>query len=165
MKKILSLFETNMSNACIKSNQYLLKKTLMKYFTITFVFLTAFTLNINGQCVDGNCHKGHGTFEWESGDTYIGSWVNGLPDGNGKFIWANGDKYNGNFEEGKLSGRGTYKWKNGNTYTGQWKNNQMNGRGTYHWVSDGATYDGFFQDDKITNSETDDSQDIPEGKD
>ena len=165
MKKIILLFETNMSNACIKSNQHLLKKSLMKYFTLTFILLFTFSININGQCVDGNCHSKHGTFEWENGDTYIGSWSDGLPDGNGKFIWANGDKYNGIFEEGKLSGRGTYKWKNGNTYTGQWKNNQMNGRGTFHWVTDGATYEGFFQDDKITTSETDDSLDLPEGKD
>ena len=165
MKKIIPLFETNMSKACIMSNQYLLKKSLMKYFTLTYIFIFALIADYSSQCIKGNCHKGHGTFEWESGDTYIGSWVNGLPDGNGKFIWANGDTYSGNFEEGKMSGQGRYKWKNGNHFTGQFKNNQMNGRGTFYWVSDGATYEGFFQDDKITNSETDDSQDLPEGKD
>ena len=41
----------------------------------------------------------------------------------------------------------------------------MNGRGTFYWIKDGATFEGFFQGDKITNSETDDSQDIPESKD
>ena len=41
----------------------------------------------------------------------------------------------------------------------------MNGRGTFYWAKEGATYEGFFQDDKIINIETDDSQDVPESKD
>lgn len=96
---------------------------------------------------------------------FIGSWVNGLPNGQGKFIWENGDNYMGNFEEGKLSGKGTYKWKNGNSYNGIWGENKMNGRGEFYWAKEGATYEGFFQDDKIINIETDDSQDVPESKD
>ena len=71
----------------------------------------------------------------------------------------------GNFEEGKLSGKGTYKWKNGNSYNGIWGENKMNGRGEFYWAKEGATYEGFFQDDKIINIETDDSQDVPESKD
>lgn len=165
MKKINLLFETYMSKLCITLNHHKLKKSTMKFFTLTCFFTFFLTIDYHSQCIKGNCHKGHGTFDWENGDTYVGSWIQGLPDGNGKFLWANGDVYSGNFEEGKMSGQGRYKWKNGNHYTGQWKNNQMNGRGTFYWLSDGATYEGFFQDDKITNSETDDSQDLPEGKD
>ena len=41
----------------------------------------------------------------------------------------------------------------------------MSGRGTYYWSKEGATYEGFFSEDKIINSETDDSQDVPEAKD
>ena len=96
---------------------------------------------------------------------YIGSWINGLPNGQGKFIWDNGDNFTGNFEEGKMSGQGRYKWKNGNHYNGQWVENKMSGRGTFYWSKEGATYEGWFKDDKIINSETDDSQDVPESKD
>ena len=41
----------------------------------------------------------------------------------------------------------------------------MSGRGTFYWSKEGATYEGWFKDDKIINSETDDSQDVPESKD
>jgi hypothetical protein len=137
----------------------------MKTFTITTILSFFLCFNSYSQCIKGNCFKGHGTFQWENGDMYIGSWVNDLPNGQGKFIWENGDHYMGNFEEGKLSGRGTYKWENGNSYNGQWSENKMTGRGTYYWSKEGATYEGFFSEDKIINSETDDSQDVQEAKD
>ena len=68
----------------------------------------------------------------------------------------------GNFEDGKMSGQGTYKWESGNTYTGQWVEDMMSGRGTFYWDKEGATYEGFFAEDKIMNSETEDSQGVPE---
>ena len=68
----------------------------------------------------------------------------------------------GNFEDGKMSGTGNYKWESGNTYNGQWAEDKMSGRGTYYWAKEGATYEGFFSEDKIINPETDDSQDVPE---
>ena len=137
----------------------------MKLFTTTTILSLFICFSSYSQCIKGNCYKGHGTFQWENGDMYIGSWINGLPNGNGKFIWENGDNFTGNFEEGKLSGQGRYKWKNGNSYNGQWVENKMSGRGTFYWNKEGATYEGWFKDDKIINSETDDSQDVPEGKD
>ena len=157
------IFETIACLFCIK--QIRTKFYLMKTFTITAILSLFICFNSYSQCIKGNCYKGHGTFQWDNGDMYIGSWVNGLPNGQGKFIWENGDNYMGAFDDGKLSGKGTYKWKTGNSYNGIWAENKMNGRGTYYWAQEGASYEGFFQDDKIINIETDDSQDVPEGKD
>ena len=134
----------------------------MKLFTITAILSFVTCFNSYSQCIKGNCYKGHGTFQWENKDKYIGGWINGLPNGQGKFLWENGDKYMGNFEDGKMSGQGTYKWESGNTYTGQWVEDMMSGRGTFYWYKEGATYEGFFTEDKIMNSETEDSQGVPE---
>jgi len=96
---------------------------------------------------------------------YVGSWINGSPNGHGDFYWDNGDNYKGNFEDGKMHGQGRYKWKSGNWYNGNWRENKMMGRGVHYWAREGATFEGFFQDDKMTNAETEDSQDTPESKD
>ncbi len=165
MKNLYLLYETYSKENCIRFNHYKLKKSFMKNLSLTSIFSFLLIASSYGQCIKGNCHKGHGTFTWENGDMYIGSWINGLPNGHGDFIWENGDNYKGNFEDGKMNGQGRYKWKTGNTYNGYWKENKMNGRGTFSWAKEGATFEGFFQEDKITNTETDDSQSVPESKD
>ena len=45
----------------------------------------------------GNCHRGHGTFEWDNGSFFEGSWVEGLPNGYGDFYYENGDRFKGQF--------------------------------------------------------------------
>ena len=81
---------------------------------------------------------------------------------NGDFIWENGDSYKGKFDKGKMKGHGEYTWKNGNRYIGDFREDQMNGKGVYTWLRDGATYEGYFMTDKITQIETEDTQETPE---
>ena len=125
-------------------------------------FFGCFVSQSSAQCVKGNCHKGHGTFNWENGDVYAGSWEEGLPDGYGDFFHENGDSYKGQFSEGKKDGNGRYNWKDGNYYDGSWEVDKPNGRGKYHWASEGATFEGIFKDGQITNIEVGVSAETPE---
>ena len=134
----------------------------MKIFTLLTAAFLFSASSFYGQCVKGNCFNGFGTQNWENGDYYEGSWQKGLPDGHGEFSWDNGDSYKGRFKNGKMNGQGRYRWKNGDWYNGDWKDGKMSGRGTYFWNKEAATYEGNFEDDKITQIETQPSQEVPE---
>ncbi len=127
-----------------------------------FAFFACFTTQTSAQCVKGNCHKGHGTFNWENGDIYAGSWDDGFPNGYGDFFHENGDNYKGQFKKGKKEGNGRYTWKNGNYYDGAWEGDKANGRGKYHWAEEGATFEGSFKEGGITNIEVGVAVETPE---
>ena len=129
---------------------------------LTLLILSSITIVSSAQCVSGNCHKGHGRFVWENGNIYDGLWKEGKQDGNGNFTFENGDKYKGHYTEGKRSGYGTYTWKSGNYYVGSWKEDKMSGKGKFHWAKDGGTYEGMFNEDQISNTETEFSVETPE---
>ena len=61
-------------------------------------------------------------FNWKTGDTYEGDWVNGNFQGRGAYIYANGDKYVGEFYDDKFTGRGTFTCSNGKQFTGKLEN-------------------------------------------
>jgi hypothetical protein len=130
---------------------------------IFIIILISLTSSISySQCVKGNCHRGHGTFNWENGSAYDGYWVDGKPHGFGDFMYENGDKYKGNFIAGKRSGIGKYTWKNGNTYDGHWKEGLTNGIGKYRWSKESATYEGMFKDGQLESVEIEASVESPE---
>ena len=135
-------------------------KTMRIFFLAAF--LGCFISQTSAQCVKGNCHRGHGTFNWESGHVYAGSWSDGLPSGYGDFFYDNGDSYKGQFVKGKKTGNGRYTWKNGNYYDGSWGDDKANGRGKYHWAKEGATFEGYFKDGQITNIEVGVAIETPE---
>ena len=135
----------------------------MKFSVLLMSGLLSIT-SYYGQCIKGNCHDGFGTNNWENGDSYEGQWKGGNPNGHGEFYWDNGDDYKGTFKDGKMSGYGRYRWKNGDWYKGEWKDAKMTGRGEYYWSKESATLEGNWQDDKITNVETQPSQEVPESK-
>lgn len=83
--------------------------------------------------------------------------------------------YYGNFEYGKRQGHGTFLYANGSKYEGDWHNNVKHGRvnlilqiffnlffktsdfkfnkGKFTY-KDGKVYEGFFEDDKMTDTPT-----------
>lgn len=140
----------------IKNNNKIMKSIF------TLVILSCLTLVSSAQCVKGNCHRGHGTFEWENGSFFEGSWVDGLPNGYGDFYYENGDRFKGQFSKGQKSGNGRYTWKNGNYYDGNWNKDKMTGRGKFHWAKDGGSYEGLFKDGQIVNIEIAVTVDTPE---
>lgn len=117
--------------------------------------------------------SGEGTMKYTCGDTYEGSWKNGMPDGYGKMIYADGSahksyegnwkkgkpegygtmvwpaerpysSYTGEFSNGKMHGEGTMTYSNGNIYAGEWNRGQMHGQGTMTY-SDGKIKSGLWQ--------------------
>lgn len=112
----------------------------------------------NAQCTTGNCYEGNGSYMFENGDLFNGSWRKGLPNGYGVYEFTNGDVYKGAWKDGLMDGRGTYTYDNGDKYIGGWKEGKMNGRGHFHWELAGdlmtnAKYEGFFKDGVPQNIE------------
>jgi len=61
----------------------------------------------NGTC-EGDCVNGTGTFHFNTGETYTGSFSNGLRQGQGEYTYKDGSKYKGSFENGVRQGYGQF---------------------------------------------------------
>jgi hypothetical protein len=86
-------------------------------------------MSYTGEFKDGMLY-GEGTFIWEDGQTYIGSWVNNKMQGSGKLNYPrSGSCYEGEFNDNKRHGYGTYFWNVSKYYRGEWFNNTPHGEG------------------------------------
>ena len=47
----------------------------------------------------------------------------------GTYIYEDGSKYEGTFKDGKIDGNGIFSYNDGDTYDGEWKNGKFNGNG------------------------------------
>lgn len=117
-------------------------------------------------------YEGKGILIYSNGNTYNGSFKNGVFHGKGDFDSINDRKrYSGNWDSGQCSGRGIVfapdgsickanfsngiksgsgciNYKDGSSYTGKFKQDQFNGIGKFTW-SDGRVYEGHWKDGKI----------------
>ena len=95
-------------------------------------------VNYNGE------EHGQGTFVWDNGDKYVGSFAYRKFSGKGTYYYASGAKYIGEWQNDLKNGHGTMYFKNGNIYEGEWKNDKENGYGkeTYSW----GYYEGQWKD-------------------
>lgn len=71
------------------------------------------------------CSSGKGKMVFQDGSTYVGSFLNSLPDGEGECKYGNGDHYIGLWKEGKPQGKGTYTYANGVALNGEWKDGKF----------------------------------------
>jgi hypothetical protein len=113
---------------------------------IGVLFAVGFPVSLQalGNCIEGDCNEGVGTWESPQGHKYIGPWKDGKPDGYGKAVMPNGNVIEGNFVDGLLNeGKETY--PNGRQYVGQFKALRYHGHGidTY---PDGRVYTGEFKE-------------------
>ena len=118
---------------------------------IVAVFLIVPFIGIS-QC-KGDCKNGNGTYKWESGNKYVGEWVNDEFEGQGVFTWSNGNKYDGEWIDGDKNGYGVLtivlskKQKKDNKayylikYKGNWNDNERHGQGTAYY-SNGSKWTG-----------------------
>jgi len=118
---------------------------LSKYLITFFIFLVS--QQAISACLDGNCTNGTGKYQWASGNTYEGSFVNRKRNGKGTFIWVSGEKYIGEYKDGKMHGQGTFHYDNGDVYTGSYSNNQRNGKGVYRWPNN-TYFEGMYVNSK-----------------
>lgn len=87
----------------------------------------------NGFRYEGTFHNNsltYGTLYLPTGDRYVGSLENFLPNGQGSCYYVSGDKYVGKWDNGVQEGEGTYWWINGNKYQGHFTRNEPDGKGT-----------------------------------
>lgn len=82
----------------------------------------------------GNCLYGEDT-------GYYGNWVNGERSGYGVMIYDSGDWYEGGFSADMRSGQGIYHWADGDRFEGGFVNDKRHGEGTYYWA-DGDWFEG-----------------------
>jgi len=106
-----------------------------------FVFLFNSNALAKEGCLRGDCYNGHGTYEWESGNQYTGTFKNGSRNGQGVFTFANGDKYIGEFKNSTREGIGVYFYSDGSKYEGEYVNNERTGFGIFT-LTNGARYEG-----------------------
>ena len=60
--------------------------------------------------------------------------VNAVGDGSGTYFFDDGDMYEGTFAAGKFEGKGTYHFSNGDAYTGMFRQGRPAGVGTLRWA-------------------------------
>ncbi len=72
-------------------------------------------------CISGDCENGAGTYVFQEGDKYIGTFKNGLPHGRGTIFYKDGRRYEGEIQEGYLQGYGTLFTQKGQSISGYWK--------------------------------------------
>lgn len=101
-----------------------------------------------GEVLEDEMH-GEGSFIFNTGTRYQGSFKNNIMEGKGKLTYINGKVYEGTFVNNILEGPGACKWENGDFYVGEFKNGKMHGRGCYIWEN-GNRFEGIFELNKRT---------------
>lgn len=89
-------------------------------------------------------------YKWANGNTYTGSFLNGLKHGNGKWKKKNDQEgiksncYEGEYALDKKNGEGIFEWESGNAYKGTYVDDERHGYGEMYWT-DGSIYKGFWE--------------------
>ncbi|WP_081579617.1 hypothetical protein [Oscillibacter ruminantium] len=91
---------------------------------------------------------GKGSFYFDTGEVYQGSWNSNEISGAGKLTYTTG-VYEGDFSDSARSGQGTFTWPDGSTYTGSWVSDKLSGEGKLS--SNTIIYSGTFEDNEFTN--------------
>jgi Sel1 repeat/MORN repeat len=74
----------------------------MKKIILLFSLLFALTTLAQTGCISGNCQNGQGTYAFENGDLYTGTFENGNYTGYGVYFYKNGTVTKGTWQNGKL---------------------------------------------------------------
>ena len=77
---------------------------------------------------EGDCDKNetaHGHGEAKGADTYVGTFVNGWPEGKGTYTWENGARLEGTFKHARAHGRGVYVSAMGVRYEGEFVDGKL----------------------------------------
>jgi len=56
---------------------------------------------IAGNCLEGNCENGRGTFQWNDGSKFCGSFVSNDPNGEGIYTDPDGNEFHVTYQEGR----------------------------------------------------------------
>jgi len=87
---------------------------------------------------------GWGVYNYANGDAYEGEYRGDVKNGNGTFTYSSGDKYTGQFVNDQRQGSGSLILRNGDRYIGEFRDNGINGKGTMNYTN-GNKYTGEFK--------------------
>lgn len=104
-----------------------------------------------GDIENGMTRNGTGTFTWNTGESYEGTWVNDVQSGKGKMVWPGLGVYEGEFQNGKRQGYGVFTWTYGDepeagkpvSFEGEWVNDRIGSSGKMTFAKLGI-YEGEF---------------------
>ena len=71
-------------------------------------------------CAPNVFHNCYGTYTWDTGEKYVGEWLNRMRVGEGTFTYRNGNKYTGSWKNNVPDGQGSLSEPDGKVYVGQW---------------------------------------------
>ena len=114
-----------------------------KNFFIVLVCLISLQacFNTNStECVNGDCYNGPGKIRYENGDFFDGNFLDGQII-KGTYTFNNGTKYIGSWNNGQLNGLCEIYNNDGTIYIGEVIDGQFNGIGTYTYA-DGSKWTG-----------------------
>lgn len=94
----------------------------------------------SGTLVEGR-RQGKGRFNWVGGQWYDGDWADDRAIGYGVIQFPGGNRYEGAVVDGEPVGRGTLVFASGDRYTGDFVRGLFHGQGSYVWKN-GNRYDG-----------------------
>jgi hypothetical protein len=120
----------------------------MKKLTGVLLLFFTFTINLNAQCISGDCKNGRGVYLYEDKSRYEGMWRNEKPNGKGKIYFSSGSVFDGTFQDGVKSGFGKYQYKSNAYYEGYFKNDDYEGEGKFV-TEDGNTFEGLYKSGKL----------------
>ena len=110
----------------------------------TILFLLLF-INLNAQCINGDCVNGFGEKKYPDKSRFVGNFEKGTKK-EGTYYYANGDTYKGAFEKNQRAGVAIYTYKNGEVFSGSYVNDKK-AFGTFNYLN-GDKYTGTFEENK-----------------
>ena len=103
----------------------------------------------NGTFVDG-VREGKGVYTYaEKVEKYDGEWHENMRHGIGKMTYSEAGEYNGFWENGKRHGEGVFNYTNGDVYSGWWRFGEKEGTGSYTYHNEGMKLYGEFASGQI----------------
>ncbi len=57
-----------------------------------------------GECIEGDCDTGIGTYIFTDGSSYTGAWRDGFPEGTGTLKYNDGTEFKGKWKSGSYFG-------------------------------------------------------------
>jgi len=108
----------------------------------------------NGDSYDGTydngVRSGDGTYFYRnSRDTFKGTFADNKKIGMGRVNFKAGGYYHGYFEDGKRHGEGTFQYPNKDIYSGMWKDGKRHGKGTYVYADTKYELKGTWKEGQI----------------
>lgn len=99
-----------------------MRKRLLLIVLLTY---SAFSINLQAQCISGDCDNGEGTYIYKDNSSYAGAFKNGMADGYGICQYSNGNRYAGHWQAHKFYGEGTFFKADGEVVKGIWKDGKL----------------------------------------